>query len=150
LLSWPTLLSRSPSVRRTVIKFWRILLRVQRATLARAVLVINGDGGRVLVHALPSQRLELPRRELSSWVPIETQVDAWLAQLRCEKSSPTFVSVEGTSSVEGVTFLYTATLGTDHSTKPGELWLDYDTAKVALGAADRRLLDLCASRTAQS
>jgi hypothetical protein len=96
LSSWPSWLSRSPRVRRTAIKLWRILLRVQRATLAKAVLIIYGDDGRVLVHALPSGRLELPRRELSGWIPIETQVHAWLAQLPYEKSVPAFVSVEGT------------------------------------------------------
>jgi hypothetical protein len=124
---------------------------VQRATLAKAVLMVFGDDGRVLVHALPSGRLELPRQELSGWIAIETQIDAWLARLPYEKSPPAFVSVEGTPGVDGITFLYTVTLkGAAPSSTSGGVWLDYDAAKVALGAADRRLLDLCASRAAQS
>jgi len=134
-----------------VIKLWRILLRVQRATLAKAILIVWGGDGRVLVHALRSGRLELPRQELSGWISIETQVDAWLARLPYEKSSPAFVSVEGTPGVDGVTFLYTATLkGAAPYSTSGGIWLDYDAAKVTLGAADRHLLDLCASRAAQS
>jgi hypothetical protein len=140
---WPAWLSRSPVVRRTAIRLWRVLLRVQRATLANAVLVINGDGGRVLVHALPSGHLELPRQELSGWIPIETQVDAWFAQFPYEKSALAFVSVEGTPGVPGVTFLYAATLKAAPYSTSDDVWLDYEAAKVALSASDRRLLSLC-------
>lgn len=132
-----------------VIKLWRILLRLQRATLAEAVLIIYGDDGRVLVRALPSGRLELPRQALSGWIPIEKQVDAWLAQLPYEKSAPAFVSLEGTPGVEGVTFLYTAKLEATAYSESGDLWLDYEAAKVALSASDRHLLSLCTSGAAQ-
>jgi hypothetical protein len=41
-----------PSVRRTLIRLWRRAARVQRATLANAVLVVRDEKGHVLV--LPS------------------------------------------------------------------------------------------------
>jgi hypothetical protein len=140
----PPWLSRSPRVRRTAINLWRILLRVQRATLAQAVLIIYGDDGRVLVHALTSGRLELPRRELSGWIPIETQVHTWLAQLPYEKSVPAFVSVEGTPGVAGVTFLYTTKLEGTPNAVSDDVWLDLEAANVALSASDRHLLSICA------
>ena len=45
---WPRWLSRSPRIRRLAIKTWRLFLRVQRATLAKAVLVVRRQDGRVL------------------------------------------------------------------------------------------------------
>jgi hypothetical protein len=117
--------------------------------LANAVIVVERDG-EVLVHSLPSGRLELPRQELDGWAPIESQVKTWLAQFPCEKSAPELISVEGTPGATGVDFLYAATLVAAPSANRGELWLDYEAAKVALDAADRRLLTLCASRAARS
>jgi hypothetical protein len=131
-----------------VIKLWRILLRVQRATFAEVVVVMRSDG-KVLLRRHPSGRLELPHQAVDAWIPIETQLDGWLTELRYEKSAPS-LSVEGTPGVEGVTFLYTAEIEAAQAAKSGELWLDYEAARVALSAAERGFLGLCASGATRS
>jgi len=122
---------------------------VQRATLAKAVLVMQSDG-KVLLRRQPSGRLELPHRELDAWIPVGTQLDIWLAELPSATSAPSLVSVEGTPGVEGVTFLYTATFGAAPHFQSPDLWLDCEAAKVALSGSDRRFLSLCASPASQS
>ena len=46
---------------------WRVLLRVQRSTLASAVLVVRRHDGRVLALASTSGELRLPLKELDGW-----------------------------------------------------------------------------------
>src|ERR1700687_4837217 len=97
--------SRSPSVRRPAIKLWRVLLRVQRATFANAVLVGRNRDGRVLALPSPAGGLRLPEKQLDAWIPIPTQVEACLEELLHESSPPSLVAVDGTPGREGVTFL---------------------------------------------
>ena len=88
------LASRSPFIRRRVIKLWRVLLRVQRASLANAVLVLRRHDGHILVLPSPSGGLRLPVKQLDAWIPIATQVEAWLGQLLEEKSTPSLVAID--------------------------------------------------------
>ena len=64
--------------RRMLFKAWRLFLRVQRATLANAVLVVRRQNGCVL--ALPSLSGEprLPLMELDGWQAVTTQIEEWL------------------------------------------------------------------------
>jgi hypothetical protein len=144
---WPTWLSRWPFVRRSVIKFWRVLLRIQRASLAKAVLVVRRQDDLILVFASPSGELQLPDKQLDAWVPITTQVEEWLDQLLPQASAPSLVSVDGTPGSEGVTFLYTAKGEAVHTQSGEGTWLHPDIAAVRLGSRDNRLLCLC-SRSA--
>jgi len=144
---WPTWLSRWPFVRRPVIKFWRLLLRIQRATLAKAVLVVCRQDDLILVFASPSGELQLPYKQLDAWVPITTQVEEWLDQLLPQASRPSLVSVDGTPGSEGITFLYTAKGAAVHTESGEGTWLHPDIAAVRLGSRDNRLLCLC-SRSA--
>ena len=68
---WPSWIARNARVRRTAIKLWRVLLRMQRATFAKAVLVVHGPDDRILLRS-PAGTLELPVKHLDGWVPITT------------------------------------------------------------------------------
>jgi hypothetical protein len=145
---WPSWLSRSPSIRRRVIKLWRVLLRMQRACLANAVLVLRRRDGRVLVLPSPSGGLRLPVKQLDAWIPIAAQVEEWLGELLQEKSKPSLVAIDGTPAEE-VTFIYVATADASQSAKTDDqLWLDTDVAASSLRDEDGRLLRLCTSRAA--
>jgi hypothetical protein len=142
---WPSCLSRSPFIRRRVIKLWRVLLRVQRASLANAVLVLRRRDGHILVLPSPSGGLRLPVKQLDAWIPIATQVEAWLGQLLEEKSTPSLVAIDGTPA-EGVTFVYVATAASPSVKTGDQLWLDTDVAGSSLRDVDGRLLRLCTDR----
>jgi hypothetical protein len=91
---WPSWLSHSPRVRRTVIRLWRVLLRVQRATLANAVVVIRRQDGRLLTVASTSGELKLPTKELDGWRAVTTQVDEWLEELQPSRT-PKLEAIDG-------------------------------------------------------
>jgi hypothetical protein len=141
---WPSWLSRSPFLRRRVIKLWRVLLRMQRASLANAVLVLRRRDGRVLVLPSPSGGLRLPVKQLDAWIPIAAQVEEWLSQMLQEKSTPLLVAIDGTPSEE-VTFVYAATAASPSAKTDDQLWLDTDVAASSLRDEDGRLLRLCTS-----
>ena len=111
-------------VRRRAIKLRRVLQRVQRATLAKAVLVLRRSDGCVLVIPSPSGGLALPEKLLDAWVPITTQVEAWLSQLLQAESKLSLVAINGTPAREDVTFLYSATAAKNSN----QLWLRTDDA----------------------
>jgi hypothetical protein len=139
---WPNWVSRSPSVRRALIRLWRAFLRVQRATLANAVLVVREGDGRVLAIPSPSGRLRLPDIQLDAWIPIPTQVEGLLIQLTRERSTPALVAVDGTPGKEGVSFLYAATIDSSPAKSSHEIWLDADDAARSLGSRDKRLIQI--------
>jgi hypothetical protein len=143
---WPSLIARNPTVRRTAIKLWRVLLRMQRATLAKAVLVVRERDGRIFVLRSPSGALELPVTPIDAWVPITTQIEAWLARLLQQSASPSLVAVDGTPGREGVTFLYAARLQCTPPESEGALWLEPDVAALGLDQNGSRLLALCTDR----
>jgi hypothetical protein len=150
LAQWQSWLSHSPAIRRPVIKLWRVLLRLQRATLANAVLVLRRDDGSILVLRSPSGSLQLPDMQLEAWIPIPTQVESWLSQILQVDATPSLVAIEGAPGREGVTFLYAATTEPLLAKKAGdELWLDKDVAISSLSATDGRLLRLCINRACQ-
>jgi hypothetical protein len=136
---WPSWLSRSPRVRRTTIKLWRVFLRVQRSTLANAVLVVRRQDGRVLTFASTSGELRLPIKELDGWRAVTTQVEEWLEQLVQRTSTPKLLAIDGTPGRQGVTFIYLAEVprASDH---PNGFWLDPDVALPTLTIGDRRVL----------
>jgi len=145
IAEWSSWLSRSPSVRRPVIKLWRVLLRVQRATFAHAVLVVRRRDGPVLVWLSPCGRLRLPVKQLDAWIPITTQVEEWLKRLSPQSSVPVLVAVDGTPGREGVTFLYAANVDPGRAQGGEEVWLEPDIAASRLDGNDGRLLLLCTS-----
>jgi len=142
---WPSWIARNPVVRRTTIKLWRMVLRVQRSCVANAVLVVRSGEGRVLLVSAPSGGLQLPTREMNGWIAIGTQVSQWLAQLSSFATHATLVAVDGTPR-SGVTFLYEAVLESE-SADADKVWVDPDSAVSILDCKNRRLLCHCTSRT---
>lgn len=139
----PSWLARSPSVRRPVIKLWRVLLRLQRATVAHAVLVVRRRDGHVFTLALPSGELRLPKRQLDAWVPITTQVEDWLHGLLQQTTTTSLVAIDGSPGGDGVTFLYTAMIEAARPRRGGECWLEPAVAASSLSEKEGRLLHLC-------
>ena len=128
--------------RRTLIKAWRVFSRVQRATLANAVLVVRRQNGCVL--ALPSLSGEprLPLKKLDGWKAVTTQVEEWLEQLLLQRQIPKLVAIDGTPGRKGVTFIYCAEAGASSADHAGGVWLDPEIALHTLPSGDRRLLVL--------
>jgi len=136
---WSGWFFRSPFRRRTFIRSWRVFLRIQRATLASAVLVVRGPDGSFLALPSSSGRLGLPRKELDGWRPIGAQVEEWLDRILRQASKPKLRAIDGTPGRKGVTFLYLAYTDASPPLANG-MWLDADLALSALSVADRRLL----------
>ena len=136
---WSGWFFRSPFRRRTIIRSWRVLLRVQRATLASAVLVVRRPDGSLLAFPSSSGRLGLPRKELDGWRPIGAQVEEWFDQIMRQAPKPKLQAIDGTPGRKGVIFLYSADMDASPSLADG-MWLDADLAPSALSAGDRRLL----------
>jgi hypothetical protein len=126
--------------RRALIKVWRVLLRVQRATLANAVLVVRRKDGWVLALSSTSGELRLPIKELDGWKAVTTQVDEWLEQLLQQRQTPKLVAIDGTPGRQGVTFIYCAEAGLALPDQAGGVWLDPEIALPTLPSSDRRLL----------
>jgi hypothetical protein len=135
----PEWISRSPLIRKVVVKTWRAFLRVQRSTLAQAVLVARRQDGCVLAVAISSGELRLPYVELHGWAPVGTQVQAWADGMLRHPAKLKLAAIEGTPGREGVTFLYSAELE-DWSGKIGDTWLEAKLASFALQVDDRRRL----------
>jgi hypothetical protein len=140
---WPNWLARSRFLRRTAIKLWRMTLRMQRATPARAVVVLREGAGGILVTPSASGKLELPVIQLDAWTPITNQVQEWLEGL--QHSALALLAVDGTPGEEGVTFVYLATLNSVAAATGEELWLSPDEATSVLADKDRQRLLLSSS-----
>lgn len=141
LEEWNNWVFRSPFRRRTLIKAWRVFLRVQRSTLANAVLVVRRQDGRVLALPSASGKLELPLKELDGWKAVTTQVEEWLGELLQQRQTPKLVAIEGTPGRQGVTFLFKADVPSSAANGPECIWLDADVALPMLNRSDRgRLL----------
>jgi hypothetical protein len=123
--------------RRALIKAWRRFLRVERATLASAVVVVRRQDGRVLALQSISGELQLPIKELDGWQAVTTQVEEWLEELLQDRQTAKLVAIEGTPSHHGVTFLYSAEVP---YLVAGGVWLDADAALPVLNARDREFL----------
>jgi hypothetical protein len=139
---WPVWISRNRSIRRSAIKVWRVLLRVQRATFAKAVLVVHGRDGRILVLRAPSGKLQLPVIHLDGWLPIPSQVETWLERLS-QPTTASLVAIEGTPAKGGVTFLYAAMVDLAVAKTDEQIWLEPDIAASGLDGYDKRLLIRC-------
>jgi len=142
----PEWISRSPRIRKVIVKIWRAFLRVQRATAARAVLIARRQDDCMLAVAALSGELRLPSLELDAWEPVGTQVRAWVERTLQHPSRLELHVIEGTPSNTGVTFLYSAEVSsspdTDHT------WVEIDLARSALSKDDRRLLTMSGRRSA--
>jgi hypothetical protein len=112
--------------------------RVRRATLAKAVLVIQNDTGGVLMFP-SSGMLRLPFIDLHAWEPVTTQVEARVRQILNQYCNASLIAIDGTPGPDGVTFLYDATYEGDTS-REGHFWIDPDVAVSRLNKADSRLL----------
>ena len=126
--------------RRALIKAWRVFLRVQRATLANAVLVVRRQDGCVLALSSTSGELRLPLKELDGWKAVTTQVEEWLEQLLQQRQTPKLVAIEGAPGRQGVTFIYCAEAGAAFPDHESGVWLDPKIALPTLPSGDRRLL----------
>jgi hypothetical protein len=135
----PEWIARSPRIRKIIVKIWRAFLRIQRSTLARAVVVARRQDDCVLAVATPSGELRLPSLELDGWESVGTQVQRWVDDMLRQPSKLKLQVIDGTPGKEGVTFLYSAQV-------PGALrdfgdtWLEAELAPSALSESDRRLL----------
>jgi hypothetical protein len=146
---WPSWLSRSPRIRRFVIKLWRVFLRVQRSTFANAVLVVRQQDGRVLALPSTSGELRLPLKQLDGWTAVTTQVEEWLEQLLEPGQTPKLVAIDGTPGRQGVTFLYSAEVPSSASDHTNGVWLEVDVPLPTLNSGDRRLLLLSKGESRQ-
>jgi len=137
LMEWGSSFS---AVRRPTIKLWRKLERLQRASVSKAVFVVTGEEGRLLVLSSPSEALRLPAMELHPGDPIATQVAAFLSLLLHQEVTPSLVAIDGTPR-QGVSFLYQAVAASEPKASAG-LWLDAQVAFSCLTGEHRRLLRL--------
>ena len=135
----PEWISRSPRIRKVITKIWRVFLRVQRSTLAQAVLVARRQDGCVLTVAIPPGELRLPYVELDGWEPVGTQVQTWVSEMLRHPAKLNLAAIEGTPGRKGVTFLYSAEVRGLPS-KIGYTWLEAELATSALPVDDRHLL----------
>jgi hypothetical protein len=134
---WSDWIFSSRFRRRALIKAWRSFLRVQRATLASAVVVVRRQDGRVLALPSVSGELRLPIKELDGWQAVTTQVEEWLEQLLQDRQTAKLVAIEGTPSHHGVTFLYSAE---GPCVGASGVRLDADALLPVLNARDRKFL----------
>jgi hypothetical protein len=137
---WGNWVFRSRFRRRTLIKAWRVFLRVQRATLANAVLVVRRQDGHVLGLPSTSGELRLPVKELDGWKEVTTQVEEWLEQLLRQRQTPKLVAIEGAPGRQGVTFIYCAEVGAAFPDDASGVWLAPEVALPTLPSGDHRLL----------
>ena len=135
----PEWISRSPRIRKVIVRIWRAFLRVQRATLAQAVLVARRPDDTVLAVATPSGNLRLPSLELDGWEPVGAQVQAWADGVLRQPSKLELQLIDGTPGKTGVTLLYSADPG-EYPAEAGCTWLKASLARSAFSAGDRRLL----------
>jgi hypothetical protein len=133
-----------------VMKVWRAVLRLERATLAHGILVLRRNDDRLLLLHSPTGESHLPIKELEGWSPICEQIGEWLAELRPKEAPrPTLVCVDGTPGHDGVCFVYTARIQ-DDTRRGGELWLAPHEAASILGERERRLVQRCANMPSSS
>ena len=138
----PEWVSRSPRLRKLIVKLWRAFLRVQRATVAKAVLVVWRHDDCVLGVATNSGELKLPSLELDGWEPIGVQVQQWLDSFLRHRTTPRLETIDGRPRQNGVTFLYSARVSRSLQEETGYTWLAPEQASFALSVEDRRLLHM--------
>ena len=74
LTRFPAWLFRSRLIRQVFYGSCRVVWRIQRASLARAVLVVRNRDGRILVLGEPSGTLQLPLKMLDGRVTVTTRL----------------------------------------------------------------------------
>lgn len=144
LIGWG---AKYPRLRRPFTVLFRQAWRAQRATLARAVLVIENQRDGVLMHAA-NGTLALPVLSLDPWDAITPQVETWASALLNQRCRVKLVAVEGTPSSQGVIFLYRAkTEGApkkDMGKSTDQVWIDLRAVSSSgLDENDLRRLNLC-------
>jgi|SRR6476620_7814435 len=137
---WNHWVFRSRFRRHALIKGWRVLLRVQRSTLANAVLVVHQRDGSVLGVFSTSGELRLPLKELDGWKAVTTQVEEWLEGMLQQRQTPELIAIQGTPGRQGVTFLYSAEVAISVPGGTNEIWFNPDLALPMLTPGDRHLL----------
>src|SRR5262245_57590857 len=140
----PEWISQSPRIRKIIVKIWRAFLRVQRATLAQAVLVARRQDDCVLAVSTASGELKLPSVDLDGWKPVGTQVQTWVERVLQQTPVLKLQVIDGTPSRKGITFLYSAEVA-GSSPEISGTWLRAELAPAALSEGDRRLLLLGAT-----
>ena len=125
---------------RIAIKAWRIVLRLQRATLARVVLIARRSDGAVLVLSTDSNELMLPAKNLNGWEVVTTQVEDLLRQTLGQHQTPRLIAIQGTPSPAGVTFLFSAEISAPVLNRAESKWLHASIIPPLLSPSDRELL----------
>lgn len=136
----PEWISRSPRIRRVIVKIWRAYLRVDRATLAQAVIVARRQDNFVLAVAC-SNGLKLPTLELDGWEPVGTQVQQWAGRMLRNSSDIQLQAIDGTPGERGVTFLYSM-FAVGASSEIAATWLEAGFAASTFPVCDSRLLQM--------
>ena len=121
-------------------KVWRVFLRLQRATLARAVLLARRSDGAVLALSTDSNELMLPTKNLNGWEVVTTQVEDLVDDAISQRQTPRLVAVLGTPSRSGVTFVFSAEIPASASGEVEGIWLQRPATHPLLRASDRELL----------
>ena len=129
----------SPTRRRFLIRLWRVSLRLDRASVAEAALIVRGSSGDILVLVSDSAEMRLPRRLLDAWRPIALQVEEWLGEFDRQASAPSLCTIDGSPGDEGLTFVFEAKLNAIRNGQNDELWLRPEAFHL-LCTRDRRLV----------
>ena len=114
-------------------------LRLQRASMATAVAVVEDRERRILLLEEPD-RLHLPTLKLNGWHSVHEQVDAWLEDLLGEAGPASFLTAVGRCGA--MAFIFRADYrGT--ALAQGR-WLSREVASPLLAPPDARCLELSA------
>jgi hypothetical protein len=82
-------------MRAMVFRPLRFYIRAQRASLARAVLVVRNADGSVLIQLDRTGKMGLPSFELDGWQPSMPQVEGWAEQVFGRNLRPALAAIEG-------------------------------------------------------
>ena len=127
------------ALRSLLFRMRRWPLRIQRASTATAVALVEDRDCRILLLEEPD-RLRLPALPLNGWLSIHEQVDAWLDDLIADASPVSLVTAEG--SCGAMAFIFRADY---RGLTPTEgLWLSREEAERRLAPPDARFLELSA------
>jgi hypothetical protein len=134
-------LLRVPALRSRLFKMRRVPLRLKRAFLAEAAVVVRSGDGRILVMSPSPGELQLPTKALNGWHNVQHQVEDFLKELVGRSVAVSLVSVEGL--VGDIIFLYRANLAEMPSGGRNGRWLPPEIVAAKLRPTDARLLTLC-------
>jgi hypothetical protein len=116
----------------------RFYIRVRRASLARAVLVVRNTDGDILVQPDRSGHLRLPSVALDAWQSIPPQVESGARQILGRDLSPEFQTIEGRCS--DIIFVYATDPLNSGDLVEEAHWLTPESNATHLSSADRQCI----------